>query len=244
MVSESFLEIANNTFKALKNYGIVYVVFGIRNRIIHLIYPLFIKSTKSKFKFRKIKLNYCFAKYDSCWATERTIEIPLVVYFLNKLNAKNKRLLEIGNVLNNYTTKYHQNVVDKYEFAKEIINQDIVSYRPIKKYPLAVSISTLEHVGFDETPKNASKIIKSIQNILTHCLIRGGTLIFTIPIGYNLRSDKLIKQNKIKMNEQYFFKRISLNNKWIETNKNDAFLTKYNFPYENGNAILIGIIQN
>lgn len=244
MVYESFLDVANNTFRALKNQGIVYVVFGIRNRIIHLIYPLFIKHTKSKFKFRKIKLRYCFAKYDTCWATERTIEIPLIVYFLNKLNARNKPLLEIGNVLNNYTTKYQPTVVDKYELAKGVINQDIVSYRPIKKYPVAISISTLEHIGFDEIPKNSSKIIKSIQNILTNCLMRRGKLIFTMPLGYNLYLDKLIRQNKIKINEQYFFKRISISNKWIETNKKDAFLIKYNFPYENGNAVLIGIIRN
>ena len=53
--------------------------------------------------------------------------------------------------------KFEHDIVDKYEKKKGIINQDIVDYKPDKKYDLIISISTLEHVGWDETPRENYK---------------------------------------------------------------------------------------
>jgi hypothetical protein len=38
-------------------------------------------------------------------------------------------------------------VLDKYEQAPGVINEDVVSFSPPQKYDLIVSVSTLEHVG-------------------------------------------------------------------------------------------------
>ena len=44
-------------------------------------------------------------------------------------------------------------IVDKYEKGDGIVNEDIVNFRPGKKYDLIVSISTLEHISWNEEKK-------------------------------------------------------------------------------------------
>jgi hypothetical protein len=53
-------------------------------------------------------------------------------------------ILEIGNVLSNHV-RFEHDVLDKYEFVKGIINEDVVDFRPEKRYDLIVSISTLDY---------------------------------------------------------------------------------------------------
>ena len=47
-----------------------------------------------------------------------------------------------------------------------------------------VSISTLEHVGWDENTKDPDKIFQAIKNLKSY-LVPRGKLIVTMPIGYN-----------------------------------------------------------
>jgi len=51
-------------------------------------------------------------------------------------------------VLSHYFAVKHD-IVDKYEIAPSVVNEDLVNFKPGKKYDLIVSISTLEHVGWD-----------------------------------------------------------------------------------------------
>ena len=85
---------------------------------------------------------------------ERSIEVPIVMEIVNQ--NKGKRILEIGNVLSNYYKVSHD-IVDKYEKAPNVINQDVVDFKTNEKYDLIVSISTLEHVGWDEEPRDDKK---------------------------------------------------------------------------------------
>ena len=77
-----------------------------------------------------------------------------------------------------------------------IINEDVVDFKPLSKYRLIVSISTLEHVGWDEEPKDPFKIIKAIDN-LTSLLDEKGTLVVTLPLGQNAEMDELLKNQKL-----------------------------------------------
>ena len=76
---------------------------------------------------------------------ERAVEVSLAHTFLRKPTAAT---LEVGNVLANFFSFPHD-VVDKYEKAPGVLNEDIVSYSPGKKYDFIVTLSTLEHVGWD-----------------------------------------------------------------------------------------------
>ena len=57
-----------------------------------------------------------------------------------------------------------------------------------------VSISTMEHVGWDETPRDPKKIPLALENLTTRCLAPGGEIVVTLPIGYNTYLDKLLKE--------------------------------------------------
>ena len=73
-------------------------------------------------------------------------------YFGNNKNTSWKNIFEVGSVLSHYFPINHD-VLDKYEKGHGVINQDVVDFKPHNKYDLIVSISTLEHVGFDDNTK-------------------------------------------------------------------------------------------
>jgi len=52
--------------------------------------------------------------------------------------------------------------------------------------------------------------------------------------------DKLIFSNKLKFDEEYFYKKIS-NKKWVQVKKELAIGTKYNSPYLYANCIFVGL---
>ena len=93
------------------------------------------------------EFHYFYHFYNNTYGAERCVEIPVVRSMLSAAN--NEDILEVGNVLKHYYWFPHD-VLDKYEKAPGVINQDVVEFAPRKKYSTIVSISTLEHVGFDE----------------------------------------------------------------------------------------------
>ena len=168
---------------------------------------------------------------------ERVIEIPFAKEFLFK--NENNDFLEIGNVLNNYFDVHHT-VVDKYEKAPGIVNHDILDFISDRKYNLIISISTLEHVGFDEPIKENGKSKKAMLKVI-ELLNNGGTALITVPLGYNPEIDSILKNNEIHFTKQYFLKRVSKFNLWKETTLGDALKYKYGskFPAANSVALLL-----
>jgi cyclopropane fatty-acyl-phospholipid synthase-like methyltransferase len=129
-------------------------------------------------------------------------------------NYRGKNILEIGNVLAHHVQCEHD-VLDKFERSKGVINKDVVDFKSEKKYDLIVSISTLEHVGWDEwdgKPRDDMKIPLSIENLKTLITRQGGTIIITLPLGQNSVLDKLLKESVILFSQQFYLKRISKGN--------------------------------
>jgi SAM-dependent methyltransferase len=154
----------------------------------------------------------------------------------------NKRILEVGDVLAHYYSA-NWDILDKYERGKGIINEDIIDFKPSKKYDLIISISTLEHVGFNEEIKDPTKTLKAINNLKKNCLNVGGKCIITMPIGYNPHMDEMLFNRDLKFDEKIFLKRISRKNEWKEVGENQARYSKYGKPFNAANSIVIGIIQ-
>ena len=203
---------------------------------LNYIYYRFFKSIEP-LKFQGKDYKYFYRWYNYTWINERAVEIPIVCKLINEY--KDFELLEIGNVLSHYFDLKNHDIVDKYEKAEGVINQDVIDYQPSKKYDIIVSISTLEHVGWDEKPKDPNKIFKAIEN-LKNCLVAGGKLVVTMPIGENPYLDKFLETGELKFNENYYLKRISLDNKWIDLGS-DFYKAKYNHPYPAANVIFVGI---
>ncbi len=219
-------------------------IMFIYNPISNFYFVLYFKYTKPKtFNFNNKKYSYFSHYYNTAYSNERTVEVPIVINIVKNAISNGKRILEVGCVIPHYFfCKW--DVLDKYESAKEIINEDVVDFKPQEKYDLIVSISTMEHVGFEEENKDPNKIIKSINNLRDNCLRPNGKIIITVPIGYNKEMDKQIFTNKIKFDEKHYFKRISKANEWTQTNFEDIKEAEYGRPFKFANAIIVGIIKN
>lgn len=192
---------------------------------------------------------------------ERTVEIPIAIELISKF--RGRRILEIGNVLSNYT-KLEHDIVDKYETAPGVINQDVVDFRPGGRYDLIMSISTLEHVGWDEQPQIPDKIPTAIEHLKT-LLAPLGTLFVTVPLDYNKNLDMLLDEGKIAFTETYFIKRVQVlpanrllaevrrfcdaryitsRSTWREVSWEQARGSQYGAPFKGGNTIMLGLFRN
>lgn len=207
-------------------------------------YWRFVKMTLTRcvrtktFVFDGKEYQYLYHFYNKTWKNERGVEIPIFREIL--LRHQGKRILEIGNVLAHYFSVHHD-VVDKYEIAPGVINHDIVEFVPTQKYDLIVSISTLEHIGWDEQPQEPAKLLQAIDHLRKTCLAPTGTVVASLPIGYNGYFDTLLKSGKTPFTTQHFLKRVSKKNYWVETDWESCRDAKYGRFV--ANALVIGLIR-
>lgn len=194
-----------------------------------------------KFSVHGNLYSYFIHYYNQTWANERAIEIPIVWELIKKYNDKN--ILEIGNVFSHYFSVCYD-IVDKYEMfaSTKIIQKDIVDYETNKKYDLIVSISTIEHIGWDELHREPEKIFRVFKKIF-NILDEKGKAIFTIPVGYNPYLDKAIYNGRIKFPVTYCLKRINKQNEWKEVSLTSVLECNYGKPFPNANGIIIGFIN-
>lgn len=191
------------------------------------------------FVFNRQKYSYFIHPYNCTWKNERTVEIPIIKKILE--GYKDKKILEIGNVLSHYGLVSHD-VLDKYETAENVINKDVADFKSLKKYDLIISISTLEHVGRDEKIKDNTKILKAILN-LKKLLTNKGQIIITHPLGYNSNMDFFINNEKIVFKKKFALARKTKNNTWKQIAWEKNLKIKYGSPFPGANALLIGVLK-
>lgn len=197
-------------------------------------------TRKENFTFRSQTYPYFFHSYNATWENERAVEVPIIKNILEQ--HQGKKILEVGNVLSHYGITGH-NVVDKYERGRNVMNDDIVNFKPGHKYECIVSISTLEHVGWDEEPREPQKLNDAIHNLKENCLGKGGTMIVTLPVGYNSYVDEFLSRQPSSLGELFFLKRIA-REEWQEVHYEKVRGTKYNYPFPASNAICISYFKN
>jgi hypothetical protein len=147
-----------------------------------------------------LEYTYVWHPVETTWRSERAVEVPVGLAELGK--ADPQRTLEVGNVLRKYTSPPAPHaVVDKYERAPGVINADALTYSG-GPYDLIVSISTLEHIGYDEDPRDPVKAARAVRN-LRHLLSPGGTMIATIPVGYNRDLDDALRDGSLDARVTY-----------------------------------------
>jgi hypothetical protein len=151
------------------------------------------------------------------------------------------RVLEVGNVLSHYIPVRHD-ILDKYERGERVINEDIANYSSPKKYELIVSISTLEHVGWDEKPREPLKPLRVLDN-MKNMLLPGGRIVLTFSLGYNAVLDDLIKKRRTGFTREYYLKRVTKDNRWKEVGWEDIQNVRYGHPFPYGNGLVIGILE-
>jgi len=196
---------------------------------------------QKRVNFCGVEITYLFHSYNHTWLNPRMIEVPIIWYIVQHGENENKRILEVGNVLSHYFPVKHD-VIDKYEDAEGITKQDIICFTPSHRYDLIISISTLEHVGYDEIPKRPEKIFCAIDHMKS-LLREKGEMYITLPIGENPYLDGYLQEGRIRFDKQYNFIRTS-RTEWRETTYEDIAFAQLNKPFRFGNALIIGYFQN
>ena len=191
---------------------------------------------KKEFWFHGQYFDYCLNIHNKAYSNERTVEVPIA---LNMFDLS-RDVLEIGNVLTKYQ-KFKHIVIDKYEVDNNVLNLDILDYNPESKFDLILSVSTFEHIGFDEKIKDPNKVEEAICKAKSW-LKKDGRFLMTIPIGYNKGLDE--KLDSLGFTDIYYLKRVSKSNQWVPCLKDEALIMEYGKPFHAANAIAVCIYRN
>lgn len=190
-----------------------------------------------RFEFQGERLPYTFVRYNNSFLNERAIEISIAKWFLADSQGP---ILEVGNVLAHYGVSGHT-VLDKYEVIPGVLNEDIVDYVPSTPFQTVIAISTLEHVGWDETPRDPGKVLRAIESVKA-CVAPGGRALVTMPLGYNTGLDGGLRDGAIQFDEVVWMVRASRRNEWVEAGKDEALAKEYGRPYTGANGLYVGMI--
>lgn len=158
--------------------------------------------------------DYFIHPYNMTWRNERAVEIAICKEFVAHQNGRG---MEFGNVLAHYGAAGGAVVVDKYEQAPNVTNVDILDYETTRRFDYIVSISTLEHVGWDEKPRDAEKVWAAFEHLVS-LLAPGGTLLLTAPTGHHPMLDEAILGGRWKPTRQATLVRSDCRrNLWCQT---------------------------
>jgi len=113
--------------------------------------------------------------YNCTWLNERGVELAVWQHWRRDLPT-----LEVGNVLSHYEPFPHD-VIDRYEVGVGVSNIDV--FDVAGRWPQVVSISTLEHVRWDEEPRVDGGSARALEH-LRSCAA-GGRMLVTVPTGWN-----------------------------------------------------------
>jgi hypothetical protein len=202
------------------------------------LFLIYLRSSKT-FVFCGKDYQYFYSFRGKTFLHERAVEIPIA---LEKIRSyEGHRILEVGNVLAQHGSPPHD-IVDKYEKAPGVMNEDVVDFTPREPYDLIISISTLEHVGWDEVPMDSDKIPRAFDN-LVRCLSAGGELFVTFPLGFSVFMDDAFKNKTIRFTETFYLRRVSRLNEWRQVAWEEVHEACYGAPYPYANGLVVGIYK-
>lgn len=189
------------------------------------------------FLFNGNQYEYVDRFYNFTSLNERRVELPIMQYELAKRADGN--VLEVGNVLSHYMPIRHH-VIDKYEKTSlaGFENADAVTYKSKLKYDLIVSISTMEHVGWDESPREPGRVAVALRN-LTGLLTPRGKMICSFPMGYNKWLDDLVLNRKMQFDKIRYLQRVSWRNEWVEVDSPIESSMRFGYPYPFANILCL-----
>ena len=201
--------------------------------------PRSVTGAQRRFAFQGDAYPYLYHRHKLTWMTERAVEVPIVQEIVNR-NA-GRRVLEIGNVLSHYRPQSHV-VVDKYEVAPGVVNRDVLELDDLGPFDLIVAISTLEHVGWDEQPRDPDKAVAAVAG-LRALLADGGMLVVTVPIGYNPTFDQAFRDGRIELSRSAALRRQGAGPRWREVAADDVWGVPYDSLLYSARAVLFAFID-
>lgn len=193
------------------------------------------RRRNERFELGGVALPYTFARYNNSFLNERIVEVSIAKWFLAGCTGT---LLEVGNVLSHYGITGHT-VLDKYEAIPGVLNDDIVDFVPERPFDAVVAISTLEHVGWDEHPREPEKVFMAVDAVRS---CSAGRVLVTTPIGHNGALDAGLRSGEVKFPVEHWLVRSNRRNEWVETDRDDALGRAYGRPYTGANGLYVGMV--
>jgi hypothetical protein len=193
------------------------------------------RQPRGEFSFQGGRYPYLFHPHKWTWLTERAVEVPVVQAIVDR--SAGQRVLEVGNVLSHYRRQSHL-VVDKYERAPGVLNRDVLDLGDLGRFDLIVAISTIEHVGWDEEPRDPGKAQLAIAR-LQAMLAPGGRLVVTLPVGYNASLDAALRDRSVTPARLNALRRQPDGPRWREAPSEEVWSAPYDFVLYCARAVLI-----
>lgn len=130
------------------------------------------------FEYHGKPLDVVCHMYNCTWLNERGAELAVFASW----TAATGSMLEVGNVLSHYGLGSPRRIVDRYEQGDGVENIDVFDIDG--RFDEIVAISTLEHVRWDEEPREpggSGAALLHLQGLLNP----GGRMLVTVPTGHN-----------------------------------------------------------
>jgi hypothetical protein len=192
--------------------------------------------SKKSFSFRGETYHYWVRRHNFTYFHERCVELPIMERLLSEYGGR--RVLEIGNVMLHYDPSLDHRVVDKFEKHPRVTNADVVDFDSSDRFDLIFSISTLEHVGWDDDPRDPGRVLLAVEH-LKRLLAPDGVLMVSAPLGYNPHFDSHVFSGNLGLRAA-FLKRIGPGMDWQEASLEDCVGAQYDSPYPCANVLFIG----
>jgi len=196
---------------------------------------------RGSFEFRQQRFEYFRHVYNLTWLNERCVEVP-IARSLVQCN-QGCRVLEVGNVLSHYFPGMRHDVIDKYERTgdKRVIRADAREYSSPSRFDLIVSVSTIEHIGWDERPIDQGKAVATIRH-LGDLLAPDGALVFTVPAGYHPALDRALLEGDAALDGLWALQRMSARNRWEPVAPGALRAARFGAPYPFANGVFVGVL--
>jgi hypothetical protein len=182
---------------------------------------------------------YFFHRTHQTWRSERIVEVAIGRALLER--SAGRRVLEIGAVLPQYVEGWSHVVVDKYEEMPGVINEDAETFTA-PPFDTIISISTIEHIGWDEPtpdPDKIGRVIDHLRNLLTP----GGTLTVTMPHRWNRNLDDLLEANGLPFDRVSYLRRLDgMNHRWVQVERSEAEGLYYGYPFVGASAVAVATL--
>jgi hypothetical protein len=240
MAAEGELSRLMRRFRALKSESVTKTLTrGVDKLFAYGYAPWARRQAKGRgFSFLGQHYPYFIHQYNSTWRNERIVEIALAMPFLERVSSRS--LLELGNVLSYYSDEPHA-VIDRYEDSPGVANVDFVDCPIERRYDCFLSISTFEHIGWDEIPRRPAKLDEAFARVRSFMNDpSSGDVLVTVPIGYNPHFDDLIGSSRVVFPRQGALVRIDAANNWEEADLAAALKHQYGSPFVAANALFVG----
>lgn len=132
-------------------------------------------------------------------------------------------------------------MVDRFEHGPGILNVDIAEFRPGRSFDRIVSVSTVEHVGWDEEPRRPDAALAALGR-LVDLLSAGGVALVTVPTGYNRALDAALAAGDGHGFRWRGLVRVDRANRWREAEPAEALRCRYGEPFLAANGLLVGVV--